>query len=356
MTQEDNIPSVDRLSPRYLLLQVTSAINYLRSKWLAIALFALGAGCFGGIIAYLKDPLYKAEITFAVDDGSRPSAKSEFSTFSEQLGLGTVDGGTVFNNVKNIEELLKSRLLIEKTLRCRFTAGDSSILFADFFLDSLEYRQEWVKESAYPDFRFNIKQKDTAVVLFENGLINRMYKMITKEFIQIAEKSKKGSINSVSCITKHQLFSKYFLEQLVSEVKYYYIESKTKRAKLNLSIIEQRNDSVRRAYIGAVYGRSAFSDADINLVRDIPAAPLEKKQTDVQILRAAYIDLSRNIETAKTSLMNETPLFDIIDTPILPLDVTKPSLLKNFLLFGIIGSLLFSFYLLGARFLRHLAV
>lgn len=89
----------------------------------------------------------------------------------------------------------------------------------------------------------------------------------------------------------------------------------------------------------ASYGRAVFSDADINLVRESFSVPGEKKQTDVQILKSAYIDLSRNLESARTSLMNNTPIIQVLDKPILPLDISKPGVLMQFILFAIIGCL-----------------
>jgi hypothetical protein len=353
---QDNIKEKDPdgLSPRILFLQVLDGIAYLRSKWLIILIAATILGIAGTIMTWLKKPLYKAEITFSIDEGDRSSGKSEFSVYSEQLGLGPVDGGSLFSTSKNIEELLKSRLLMEKTLRSSFQNGDSLITFADFFLDSLDFRQEWIKKSAFPDLAFNTTKKNKNELLFENGIISRMHKKLSSEYVKITQKSKGTSITSVTCITEHELFSKYFLEKLISEVTQYYIDAKTKRSKINLSIIEKRNDSVKKAYIASVFGRSAFTDADINVVRQTASAPVEKKQTDVQILRSAYVELSRNIETAKTSLMNETPLIDLIDTPILPLDRISSSALKNFIIYFIGGAFLSAVFLSLKRLFRKI--
>ncbi len=335
----------DSLSPRILIVQFQEGVAYLKSKWLFIIITGALFGTTGSIMAWVKKPMYKAEITFSIDEGDPTSNKSEFSAFSEQLGLGPVDGGSVFSTAKNIEELLKSRLLIEKTLRSTFNNGDSLITFADFFLDSLDFRDQWLKESAFPDLVFNTNKENKKEELFENAVIANMYKKLSSQYLSIGQKSKGTSITSVICISEHELFSKHFLEKLISEVTQYYIEAKTKRSKINLAIIEKRNDSVRNAYISSVYGRSAFTDADINVVRQTASAPVEKKQTDVQILRSAYVDLSRNIEMAKTSLMNETPLIELIDTPILPLDRINSSAIKSFLLFFIAGCFLMAGYL-----------
>lgn len=152
--------SLDGLSPRILLLQLEEGISYLKSKWLVIISVGVLFGIIGASMAWMKKPLYKAEITFSIDEGDPTSDKSEFSAFSEQLGLGPVDGGSVFSTAKNIEQLLKSRLLIEKTLRSTYNNGDTLITFADFFLDSLDFRDDWLAKSPFPNLVFNSKKKN----------------------------------------------------------------------------------------------------------------------------------------------------------------------------------------------------
>lgn len=330
-------PDSSGLSPKLIILQLQSAWRFLLSKWLIVLVIAISAGAIGAIIASYKKTTIKAEVTFAVDEGINRQDHSTFSLFSEQLGLAPIDGGIVFTNAGNIVELLKSRLLIEKTLRNSIEINRKKILFADFFLDSLDYRSKWIGNNQSIKLNFSSTKKNDSELLLENGLIANMYKVLVSKMIVVAQKSKGTSIVSVSCTTENELFSKHFLEALINEVIRFYIDSKTARARQNLMIIEKRTDSVKNAYVGAAYGRAQFVDADINLVRESVSVPGEKKQTDVQILRAAYIDLSRNLESAKTSLMNETPLIQIIDTPILPLDRLKPSLWKQFMLFSIIG-------------------
>ncbi|MFM9911826.1 MAG: hypothetical protein ACKVOW_21080 [Chitinophagaceae bacterium] len=342
------------LSPKLIILQIRSAWRFLLSKWLIIFGIAIVAGAIGAIIASYKKTTIKAEVTFAVDEGNNRQDHSTFSLFSEQLGLAPIDGGIVFTNAGNIVELLKSRLLIEKTLRSFTEINKKKILFADFFLDSLDFRPQWVGNNQSTKLNFTSGKKTDRELLFENGVIANMYKLLVSKMILVAQKSKGTSIVSVSCTTENELFSKYFLEALINEVIRFYIDSKTARARQNLTIIEKRTDSVKNAYVGAAYGRAQFADADINLVRESFSVPGEKKQTDVQILRAAYIDLSRNLESAKTSLMNETPQIQIIDTPILPLDRIRPSLWKQFILFSIIGFFITVFVLLLNRAYQYL--
>jgi hypothetical protein len=147
---------------------------------------------------------------------------------------------------------------------------------------------------------------------------------------------------SVTCISSNELFSKYFLETLLDEVTTYYVQTKTQRSKINLQFLQKRTDSIRNAYYSTLYGRASFLDAHSNPSRQIASVQRDKQQTDVQILRTSYVELVRSLEVAKTALLKDTPLFQFLDTPQLPLKRFNSSVIKNFLLLFLIGLFLAS--------------
>lgn len=342
----------EEISPKKIILQVQQAGYYVLSKWGWILLSAFVMGLVGATRAYLKKPMYTAGISFALDEGAVP-AKSGVSQISAELGLSpNLDAGGVFSSPTNIVELVQSRLLIEKTLRSNVDLNGKSVLFADFFLDSLDRREDWMK--GREKFVFNNPRNNRSDSLYENRLISLMYDQITKKYLNIDSKGKGTSIIEVTLTTEHELFSKYFLEALLNTVTNYYIETRTQRSRINLEFIQQRTDSVRNAYYSALYGRASFVDAHVNPNRQVPMVSGEKQQTDIQILRSTYIDLVRNLESAKTSLLRDTPLIQYLDTPILPLKRTGSNLILSFLMFAFIGAFLAIVYFLARRILSYL--
>jgi len=322
--------------------------RYILSKWWII----LGAGILLGLAAALysmtKKPQYIAEVTFVLDEEATQAPRSGISQLSEELGLGA-DAGGVFSSPTNIMELMQSRLLMEKTLRSTVQVEGKRVLLADFFLDSLEYREKWkMEKSPYYHIDFLKKNKDENEALYESGLIGSMCETLTKQNIKIEKKGKGTTIFAAQCISTHPLFSKYFLEELLHTVTQYYVERKTERAKLNVDFIQQRTDSVRQAYNIALYGRAEFADAFFNPSKQTPLVAREKQQTDIQILRASYVELTRSLEAAKTALMRETPLIQYLDMPVLPLKMLKSNLIKN----TIVGFLLGAFLTAGILLFR----
>ena len=340
--------SRDEFSPKKFIRQVQNAFIYLLSGWKILLATGLVFAVAGFIYYSFKKPQYTAETTFALDEGAAQSANNEVSTLSEQLGLGTMmDAGGVFSSVTNIVELMQSRLMMEKTLRRTVVIHGKSLLFADFFLDSLHYREKWLKGSTA--VLFAPGKKTEADSLTENSIIRAIYETLLLKNIKIDKKGKGTSIVSVTCTSEHELFSDYFLQALIQEVTAYYILTKTERASTNVAFLQHRTDSMRNAYTATLFGRAQFSDAHLNTALQTAAVPAEKQLTDVQLLKATYMDLVRSLESAKTTLMRETPLIQYIDTPILPLKMSVPGVMKGAIVFLIVGIFLAAFI----RFLHY---
>ena len=214
-------------------------------------------------------------------------------------------------------ELLRSRLLMEKTLRSSVMIGKKYIVLEDFFLDSLDYRDDWVILPQYKHVDFTRQGKPTDdTTLFANAILGKTYEILLRKLISVDKKGKGTSIVAVNCTSRNESFSKYFVEALMHNTEQYYVETKTQRAKINLSVISKRADSVKILYNSALYGKASFTDANVNPGRQVAVVPGESRQTDITILRAAYIDLARSIELAKTNLARDTPLFQYLDTPV----------------------------------------
>jgi uncharacterized protein involved in exopolysaccharide biosynthesis len=78
----------------------------------------------------------------------------------------------------------------------------------------------------------------------------------------------------------------------------------------------------------------------------------QKKQVDVQASGAIYQELVKNLELAKVTLRKESPLIQVIDEPVFPLKVEKPSKLIFLIASAFIFCFLTSLYLLVVRNLK----
>ena len=89
-----------------------------------------------------------------------------------------------------------------------------------------------------------------------------------------------------------------------------------------MDVLQRQVDSVRNALNGAIIGVANETDNVYNLnpAFNIKGAPSKKKQIDVQANTSILTNLVVQLELAKITLRKETPLIQLIDRPILPLD------------------------------------
>jgi uncharacterized protein involved in exopolysaccharide biosynthesis len=152
------------------------------------------------------------------------------------------------------------------------------------------------------------------------------------------------------------LFAKYFTEALVKEVSDFYIETKSKKSRENMDVLERQTDSIRRELNGAITGVAVANDNTFNLnpalnVRRVPSA---RRQVDVQANTAILTELVKQSELAKVTLRKETPLIQVIDSPILPLKKEKFGKAKGIALGGILAGFLTLLVLIMRRVLKQL--
>jgi hypothetical protein len=332
-------------SPRVFILQVRDSSRYILSRWPVLLLTGLLLGAALAIYTFNKKTKYEAEITFALDEGAGQAADANpLPELRERFGFGnTLEAGGIFSSLTNIVELIQSRLMIQQTLRKTVYVNGKDIVLGDFFLDSLNYRNKWLpgdKNKALLT-RKNLSSEDSLQL---NSIYGSMYNMIINAYLKIDRKGRGTSLISVICTTENELFTKLFLENLIDAVSRYYVDIKTKRAKINLDFIAQRTDSIRNAYAASTNSRASFSDANQNVVREVVTVNRERMQTNVDILKESYIELVRNLEAAKVRLVKDTPLFQMLDTPVLPLKKTTPAWFRNMLIGFVIGVLIGAIY------------
>ncbi|MFN4975598.1 MAG: GNVR domain-containing protein [Bacteroidota bacterium] len=350
----------DEISLKELIGKIQEVFRFLRSKWLIIIFTGIIGGGIGLCYAWFKKPIYKAVVTFALEDD-----KQSGGGLSSALGLASSLGfdlggsaGGAFSGA-NLIELMKSRKMVEKALTNPIKVGNDSITLADRLIEILEKRKKLEEEKiCVGKTLFPLGANQGKFSLKQDSLISILYQNVTGDngILSVAQKDKKISIISVEVATIDELFSKVFAESIVKEVAQFYIETKSKKARNNVAILQKQADSVRNELNQAITGVAVVSDNTFNLnpALNVNRVPSTKRQVDVQANTAILTQLVTNLELAKVSLMKETPLIQLIDYPILPLKKDKPGKLKSLLLGGFFGGFLSVLFLLARRFFNNL--
>jgi hypothetical protein len=352
----EQIPN-DEISLKELLEKGREWYSYLLSQWKIIVLAGIIGAGLGLAYSFIKKPVYTASLSFALEDekggsGSLGSALGLASSLGLDLGGG---GGSVFTG-SNLTELFKSRAMVEKTLFSPIVQNGVTISLAEMYIQNEGWREEWSDKSQLKNIQFlpNIKRKYFTRV--HDSILGEIYKNLSETGLEVGQKDKKIAIITIDLNSTNELFSKYFTEALVKGVSDFYVMTKSKKARLNMDILERQTDSIRRELNMAITGVAVANDNTfgLNPALNVRRAPSARRQVDVQANTAILTELVKQSELAKVTLRKDTPLIQIIDKPILPLKKEEVGKAKGGLLGGLLAGLFSVIVLIGRRIFKNL--
>ena len=323
----------DEISLKELIIKIKEWVGFLKTKWKTIFIAGIIGALIGLTISLLVKPSYKAVTTFAMEEDKSgggaglSSAIGIASSFG--IDLGGAGGGGAFA-ATNLAELMKSRLLVEKVLLEPITVNGKIISLLDYYIQFSGLRKKWKNKSALKNIQFIPGADPAKFSIQQDSIIREVHKdLIEKDNLSITQKDKKVTILFVEVNSENELFSKIFCENLAKETSNFYIETKSKKAKINVDILQKQVDSVRNSLDGAISSVASETDNvyNMNPAFNIKGTPSKKKQIDVTANTAILTNLAVQLELAKITLRKETPLIQLIDSPIYPLEKEKYGIL-----------------------------
>ena len=303
---------------------------------------------------YAKSPIHYARTTFVLDSESSSNSIGDIASLASLAGINAssfIDASSLFQ-IDNIQELYRSSSMIKETLLSEYNFRDNNTMLVDRFATNEKINKKWdrlnVDFSEYKSKSINLRVHDS--------ILNEVVKIIKEKYLIVDKPSRKTTILEIGFDHKDELLAKSFNENLVSIVNDFYNKTKTQKTGENLKILERQADSVKKVLDKSILilAEKDQSIPNPNPLTKVSLVPYQKALIDVQANGAIYQEIVTQLELAKVTHRNKTPLIQIIDQPILPLENSR---LKFFecLVFGIFGGLFFSvFYYSLGRFYKSL--
>ena len=318
--------------------------DYLWQYKFRILIFAIIGSILGICYSLYQKPVYIANLTFALEDDKQSGGLS--SALATQFGLES-GGGGMFSG-QNLIELLKTRNLIEKTL-LEPVSSKPKISLMEFYLTLNKKKKEKIRFLPNADrSQFTRKQ---------DSILGKICKEIQLD-LKVNQKDKKLSFLTIEYKSTNEVFAKDFTNTLARIASEYYIETKSRKARINLEILQRQLDSVRGSLNGAITSVAVANDNTfgLNPAMNVKRTPSTRRQVDVTANSAILAELVKQTELAKINLRKEIPLIQIIDSPIYPLEKQRFGKLKGILmggfLFGFLSILYFVFLKIKKQLLK----
>lgn len=346
----------DEISLKDLLEKAKEWYYYLLMQWKIIVLAGIIGAALGLTYSFIKKPVYTATLTFALEDdksgGGLGGALGLASSFGIDLGGG---GGSIFTG-SNLTELFKSRTMVEKTLLTPVTVNGKVISLAEMYIQNNKWRDRWNKNPKFKNIQFFPGTKRKYFTRVHDSILGVIYRNLSKTSLSVAQRDKKIAIISMDVVSTNEMFSLYFCEALAKQVGKFYVDTKSKKARMNMEILERQTDSIRAELNAAITGVAVATDNTfmLNPALNVRRAPSARRQVDVQANTAILTELVKQTELAKVAVRKDTPLIQVIDRPILPLPKERFGKVKGLVIGGFLSGFFTVFFLILKKFFKQL--
>lgn len=312
---------------------------------LVIILLFAGLGVFGYYL--IKKPKYEAVCTFILEE--KQNGVGGLSGLASQFGLDVGSGGGSLFAGDNILEILRSRNIIQQALLSKIDSGSNKKLI-DLFIEFKGWKNKWSDNKRLHDINFfSVSSKTPSLSLQQDSILALVHKNLTEKSLSIERLVKKGSLIKVSVTLENDVFAKLLVERIIDDAKSMYVQIKTNNSNANVLRLEKKADSLLRLLNARSYQTAGSIVIDANPAVRTVAVPAEINQRDKVVLQTLYGEVVKNLELSRITLMQQTPVIEILDAPTYPL-IDKSKKLPFFLFSAILAGILVAS---GFFFLRY---
>ncbi|MFX1702582.1 Wzz/FepE/Etk N-terminal domain-containing protein [Chitinophaga sp. CC14] len=326
----------NEISLKELIIKLQQLFKILWRKKLVIIIAVVIGGLLGLGASLLSDETYVAELTFVLE-ANNDSPFSAYASLAGQFGidLGGKSESSIFEG-DNIMEFLKSRLIVEKALLSPVAVSGEKVTLAECYIKFKKLRKKWAGRKDKFDVKYPVGQDRKAFSLAQDSILNVMQDDLVRHYLVIDKVDKKLSFIEVKLKSPMEEFSKGFTETLVREAIEFYTDTKTMRTKTNVQRLQTQADSLKLLLNRKTYDAAAIQDFNLNPAKVVAGVGAEIGMRDKMVLQAMYLEIAKNLEISKIAMERETPVIQIVDSPILPLVIEKLGKIKGIVIGGML--------------------
>ena len=280
-------------------------------RWFILIGLLLGFGG-GAIWGLLHPPKYKAEVMIAVEDDDSSGWQNLLQQFGIDMG-GNNPGG-IFKG-ESLVQLFKTRGQIERTLlrEVEIIEGEKPEVLANAVFRNSKLSKKSVFEG------ITITSDRSQFTPLQDSLLMLLHEEVRDEMLQVVKPENKLSIILLSITGRDKNLARALAVTAVNNTAEFYVETLSKKARLNLEVLRREADSVNSVLNGNLGSSAYYSDININPGRASLGVSQNRSLIDLQVSVALYGEIIKNLKLAEIGLRKETPLIQLVDMPSFPL-------------------------------------
>lgn len=316
----------EEVSVTEIFFYFTKILSFLKSHIKLIIFSGFFSGIMGFFYAWFQPVNYVAKMTFVVEEAKGNSGGfGGLASLAGQFGVdvGGSSSGNVFSG-DNIIQYFKSSSLAKNVLLSETYRGSSKSIADEY----VSYHFKKKSNVVFPPTSKGIKFSR-----YQDSLLDEIITSINLGRLTIAKVDKKSSFFEITCKMQNEALAKQYCERLLNEAVNRFILIKTERQKKVVESLQGRADSIANLLtsktVSSANLQASASTMDVNpLYKASNLIQNESVTRDKALLSTIFASVSQNLEVAKFTLSQETPVVQIIDNQNFPLKKEKLSRLK----------------------------
>lgn len=339
----------DEISLGEFLRGIAVIIRWAKSNLLGLAICWLIGGGLGLGYTLTKEDIYPATLTFVLSDNNTSSIGG-FGGILTQLGIPITTGRM---NIDKLLEIARSRRISGYTLLRETDIDGRTDVIGNHLIDIYGLRERWSSDiptmasfrfeasdslMIRPDAQFAVKQlyrqligtpadRDRALVRMDYG--NPDYVM------------------SITTSTRHPDLSIQLAELIYEELESFYAEKSTEQYQSAYELIKSKRDSISSELELTEVNLARLQDRSANTFANASAVQSSRLSATAIGLRLALQKVEENLAVAEYALQTNTPIIQLIDSPMAPITPQRPSVSRYVLIGVIIGTIAYIGLYLG---------
>ena len=336
----------DEIQLKDILIKLSDYKSFLVTKRLTILLFSFFFSFLAIVIVFTSEVRYNADLTFVVEGENQGGTLSGMSGIANQYGFDIGSSSSTTFSQDNVIELLKSRGVVQKALMQKAIVNNKMDLLIEHYLELNEVKEKWEDIDDLKSIYFH-----DYTTYIHDSIIGVIWEQIIENDLNINMQTDKANIVKLSYGSLNQEFAKAFVESLIGEMSKMYISHQTAQANNTLDFLQKRADSVFIELENAEQDYAKIKDVNQRIVKASGRLKELQLMRKVEVLNTMYLELVKNLELSKITLLNKTPIINIIDKPIIPLEEDNFSSVLAAILGALLGGFLsISFFVFSKLF------
>jgi uncharacterized protein involved in exopolysaccharide biosynthesis len=301
-------------------------------KKLWIILCSLIVGLLLGVRAKLQPDIYNAKLSFMVNEDE--GGVNSIGTILGQFGFG---GGNSGKNYEKIMDIARSNKLLKQVLMEKATLQGQNDYIGNYIIQLYEYHEYWEEDSLIRDFVYtSTNGSSKAAIVATKKLVSLLRgdpKDPDSNPLLSIEYDDESTILEIHGVTESPDLSIELAKVWYEKVLTFYVKNSTERQQKTLNELTIKSDSIYNLLVGSETGLARGSDK-MGLIKAIDNLPTAQQSRNMQMYSAMYAEVIKNKETTEFILKSQTPYFQAIDIPLMPLKKVNK---RGWFMWSIIG-------------------